>query len=206
MKKNEKQEKERIITSVTTAYSVYEALEKDKSQIISPEDFLDSYCINKEIFTMLLDSNVDNEQKNYGEKEVKDALEQGYGEAENILKDQNKLENFLDRLSKKLKIIPYAGEKLSKVPTLASMVIAYCKGEYKDVPMGSMIAIVSALLYFVSPVDIIPDSIPVLGYADDAAVIALCWKMVESDVDDYIAWRNGGQNQEEQIEKKVDIQ
>ena len=155
---------------------------------------------------MLLDSNVENEQKNYGEKEVKDALEQGYGEAENILKDQNKLENFLDRLSKKLKIIPYAGEKLSKVPTLASMVIAYCKGEYKDVPMGSMIAIVSALLYFVSPVDIIPDSIPVLGYADDAAVIALCWKMVESDVDDYIAWRNGGQNQEEQIEKKVDIQ
>lgn len=206
MKKSEKQEKEKIITSVTTAYSVYEALEKDKSQLISPEDFLDSYCINKEIFTILLDNNIENEQKNYDEKEVKNALEQGYGEAEDILKDEKKLEHFLDRLSKKLKIIPYTGEKLAKVPILASMVIAYCKGEYKDVPMGSMIAIVSALLYFISPLDIIPDSIPVVGYSDDFAVLVLCLKMVESDVDDYIAWRDGEQNQDGQIDTMIDIQ
>ncbi|NLD87373.1 MAG: DUF1232 domain-containing protein [Clostridiales bacterium] len=53
----------------------------------------------------------------------------------------------------------------------------------------TIIAITSALLYFVSPLDVVPDSIPVLGYIDDAAVIAVCWKLVESDVKEYVKWR-----------------
>ena len=34
-----------------------------------------------------------------------------------------------------------------------------------------------------------PDSIPVLGYFDDAAVVAACWKLVDTDVEEYIKWR-----------------
>ena len=45
------------------------------------------------------------------------------------------------------------------------------------------------MIYLVSPIDAIPDVIPVLGYADDVAVIALAWRMVRSDVDDYEKWR-----------------
>jgi len=58
-----------------------------------------------------------------------------------------------------------------------------------DIPTGPIIAITSALIYFVSPIDIIPDSVPLLGYIDDAAVITVCWKLVESDVEEYIKWR-----------------
>ena len=45
------------------------------------------------------------------------------------------------------------------------------------------------LIYFVSPIDIIPDSIPAIGYFDDAAVVAACWKLVESDIEEYEKWR-----------------
>ncbi|MCF0259674.1 MAG: DUF1232 domain-containing protein [Erysipelotrichaceae bacterium] len=42
---------------------------------------------------------------------------------------------------------------------------------------------------FFSPIDLIPDSIPVIGYVDDAAVINFCWDMVKSDADEYRKWR-----------------
>lgn len=123
------------------------------------------------------------------EQAAKIELEKGYEKAEEFLKDEDKMERFLQRLEKKLKIIPVAGEKLAVVPIMASLIRSYWKKEYTDIPIGSIIAILSALIYFVSPIDIVPDSVPVLGYFDDAAVVAACWKMVESDVSEYQKWR-----------------
>ena len=56
---------------------------------------------------------------------------------------------------------------------------------YTRVPKGTVAAIVGTLLYVLSPVDVIPDVIPVVGYLDDAAVLALCLKFVKHDVDEY---------------------
>lgn len=127
---------------------------------------------------------------NFDEQRALEELEKGYDEAEEILHDEDKLEKFLQRLEKKLKTIPVAGNKLAVVPIMASLIRNYVKKEYTDIPIGSIISIISALIYFVSPIDIIPDSIPVLGYFDDAAVVAACWKLVESDVEEYVKWRD----------------
>nr|WP_295215358.1 DUF1232 domain-containing protein [Ruminococcus sp.] len=72
---------------------------------------------------------------------------------------------------------------------MVSLLKSYIEKEYTDLPLGTIIAITSALLYFVSPIDLVPDSIPVIGYFDDAAVVAACWKLVESDVKEYLKWR-----------------
>ncbi|MBQ9647834.1 MAG: DUF1232 domain-containing protein [Oscillospiraceae bacterium] len=69
------------------------------------------------------------------------------------------------------------------------MVKSYTRKEYTDVPVGTIIGIVCAFLYVVSPLDMIPDFIPIIGLADDAAVLAFCISMVQSDVDDYLEWR-----------------
>lgn len=129
-------------------------------------------------------------ENKFDEQKALEQLEKGYDEAEKLLKDEDKIERFLLRLEKKLKTIPVAGNKLAVVPIMASLVKNYVKKEYTDIPIGTIIAIVSALIYFVSPIDFIPDSIPVLGYFDDAAVVAACWKLVESDVEEYEKWRN----------------
>ena len=52
-----------------------------------------------------------------------------------------------------------------------------------------LLAIISALIYVLSPADIIPDGILGVGYLDDAAVVTICWKLVKSDVEEYKRWR-----------------
>lgn len=57
--------------------------------------------------------------------------------------------------------------------------------KYKDVPVGTIMAIACSLLYVLSPIDIIPDFIPGVGYIDDAGIIALCLSFVKNDLDKY---------------------
>ena len=56
---------------------------------------------------------------------------------------------------------------------------------YKKLPVGTIAAIVGTLLYVLSPVDLIPDFIPGIGYLDDAAVLALCLNFTRFDVEEY---------------------
>lgn len=128
-------------------------------------------------------------EANFDEQKAQEELKKRYSKAERLLKDKDKFERFLQRLEKKLKVIPLAGDKLAGVPIMASLVRSYAKKEYVDMPIGSIIAIISALIYFVSPIDIIPDVIPGIGLLDDAAVILACWKLVETDIEEYIKWR-----------------
>ena len=48
-----------------------------------------------------------------------------------------------------------------------------------------MIAVVAALLYVISPIDMIPDAVPGVGYEDDAMVVAFCKKLFHEDLDKY---------------------
>jgi uncharacterized membrane protein YkvA (DUF1232 family) len=116
-------------------------------------------------------------------------LEKGYDKAEKVLNDGDKLERLLQRLEKKLKLLPAVGDALSNIPIMVSLVRSYIKKEYTDIPIGSIIAIISAIAYFVSPVDLLPDSIPLIGLVDDVAVVAACLKLVGSDVAEYVKWR-----------------
>lgn len=116
-------------------------------------------------------------------------LESRYSEAEELIENPDQLERLLQRIEEKLKIVPVAGETLSNIPVMISLVRSCVKGDYSDLPVGSLIAIVSALIYFLSPIDFIPDSIPGVGLIDDALVVSACLKLVQSDMDEYKAWR-----------------
>lgn len=63
-----------------------------------------------------------------------------------------------------------------------SMLKDFFTKKYTEVPIGTVMAIAGSLLYVLLPVDIIPDFIPVVGYLDDAAVLAACMAFVHSDV------------------------
>ena len=124
------------------------------------------------------------------EKAIRAAFEGNKKEAEKIIRDADETERLLERVEEKLKLIPLVGDVLSDVPTLIALVRSYVKKEYTDVPIGTIIAIVAALLYFLSPVDLIPDIAPAgVGYLDDAAVVSIAYKLVHSDVDEYRKWR-----------------
>lgn len=128
--------------------------------------------------------------KELDEKAAKEQLKLGYGEAEKILKDEEKMEKFLQKLEKKLKVIPAVGDKLAIVPIMISLLRNYKNKEYTEIPLGSIIAIISALIYVLSPVDLIPDTLPGgVGYIDDVGIVGVCLKLVGSDIEEYQQWR-----------------
>ena len=127
--------------------------------------------------------------ESFDENQAQNELKKGYKKAEILLHDENKLEIFLQKIENKLTIVPIVGNALSYIPVMISMIRSYVRKEYTEIPIGSIISMISALIYFVSPVDIIPDFLHVVGYLDDAAVVAACIKLVKSDIDDYKQWR-----------------
>ena len=76
-----------------------------------------------------------------------------------------------------------------KIKLLFSMVKDYANGSYREVPWVTIAAVVGSLIYVFSPIDLIPDFIPVLGLTDDAAVVALCLKGIINDLTKYQAWK-----------------
>lgn len=130
------------------------------------------------------------EVKEFGEEEATYELEKGYKKAEKILDNEDKMERFLNRLENKLKKVPVAGDALSMIPVMISMLRSYFKKEYKDIPLGTLIALISGLLYWLTPADAIPDFLPVIGYIDDATVIGVCLKLINDDLKDYKKWRD----------------
>lgn len=128
------------------------------------------------------------EIKDFTEEDGKKELEKGYKKAEEILSEPDKIEEFLERLEKKLNKVPVGGKFLSMIPVMISMLRSYFKKEYKNIPIGTLIALVSALLYWLTPADIIPDVIPIAGYVDDATVIAACIKLINDDLREYKEW------------------
>lgn len=128
--------------------------------------------------------------KEINEERAQKELEKGYENAAELLKNKDKMEEFLQNLEKKLEVIPVTGGTLSMIPTMISLIKSYIKKEYTNIPIGTIIAIISALAYFLSPVDFIPDALPGVGLVDDAAVIAVCLELVKSDLEDYKKWRN----------------
>lgn len=130
------------------------------------------------------------------EEEVQARFDKSKEKAKKLLEDEDKMDRFLERLEKKLKHIPVVGGILSEIPTLISLVKAFIQKKYLEIPIGSVIAIVGALIYFLSPVDLIPDLLPAIGLADDAAVLTLAFKLVHDDVVEFKSWRGKNQPKE----------
>lgn len=58
------------------------------------------------------------------------------------------------------------------------------KGRVK-VPWKTISAVTAALVYFLNPLDIVPDFMPAVGYLDDATVVTACIRLVQSELKDY---------------------
>ncbi|GAU08985.1 YkvA family protein [Desulfoplanes formicivorans] len=74
---------------------------------------------------------------------------------------------------------------VNDVTLLIALVKDYYTGTYRDIPIKSVAAIAFTLLYILNPLDLIPDFLPGIGQLDDAAVVALCLKIIRDDLDKY---------------------
>lgn len=76
---------------------------------------------------------------------------------------------------------------------------SWATGRYKAIPWNSLLLIVASLIYFLMPLDSLPDFIPFWGLFDDAALLAWTLRQVRKDLDAYLAWEVS-----QQVENMVD--
>jgi uncharacterized membrane protein YkvA (DUF1232 family) len=89
------------------------------------------------------------------------------------------------------------------VQVLVRLVRCWARGEYRDVPRSTMILVLGALVYFVSPIDAILDQIPFIGLVDDAAILAWVVSEVKVELDAFRAWESRRQNALEVVATEV---
>jgi uncharacterized membrane protein YkvA (DUF1232 family) len=72
--------------------------------------------------------------------------------------------------------------------TLVRMVRSYITGEYREIQGSTIISGLAVLLYVLSPVDLIPDFIPVLGFLDDLSLISWFVGKFQVEITRYRDW------------------
>lgn len=112
--------------------------------------------------------------------------------ASHILGKPGRLILLLTALVRKLKQTDFnKGETAivkEKFFTMGRLLRAYAYGEYREIPWKSLLLIVAAILYFINPIDVIPDLLPLVGLTDDFGVLFLVYKSISGDIDKFLEW------------------
>jgi uncharacterized membrane protein YkvA (DUF1232 family) len=66
----------------------------------------------------------------------------------------------------------------ARLPFAEDLLTAYFCAFDRETPRRAQVALIGALAYFVLPFDFIPDMLPVIGFTDDAAVLAAAIRLV----------------------------
>jgi uncharacterized membrane protein YkvA (DUF1232 family) len=101
----------------------------------------------------------------------------GHKSTEEIIDSASKL--LID--AQKVHVPDFVGQRLAHLDTM----IAMARDVGWAMPEADKQRVLSALVYFADPKDVIPDAIPVLGYLDDAIMIELCMRDLKHEFDAY---------------------
>ena len=122
-------------------------------------------------------------------EKAQNLLDMGIGDAQELIQNPSKVDEILVQLEEKLKEVPAIGNTLSQVPLVIAMVKAWITKEYTEVSPKVIACLVGAILYLIKKKDLISDSIPVIGIADDLGVMALALKLSEPELKAFAEWR-----------------
>lgn len=114
-----------------------------------------------------------NEVNEVGDARLHEAAQQG----------EHKLNTFGDKPPDSLV------EWWQELKLMVSLLNDYRKGDYRAVPWKVIAALTGAVIYFVSPLDVVPDFLPLAGYLDDALVIKLALDLARADLARYARWK-----------------
>jgi uncharacterized membrane protein YkvA (DUF1232 family) len=112
--------------------------------------------------------------------------------AEGYIRQPTRMKSLLTdaykKASEKNEVGTLAHEAWETLQTMFRLIKASISGEYTGVPGTTVAAAVAVLIYFLSPIDLIPDFIPVLGLLDDVALVAWFSTTLKGEMDKFEEW------------------
>ena len=81
-----------------------------------------------------------------------------------------------------------AGDFKEGLTTFGRMMTAYARGRYRAVPGGVMLKLTAAVIYFVNPLDLVPDALIGIGLLDDAAVLSWVLRSAAKEIEKFRNW------------------
>ncbi|WP_394346424.1 YkvA family protein [Hymenobacter metallicola] len=114
------------------------------------------------------------------------------GKAEEYIKRPTRIKQLLNdayqKASAKNDVGTIAQEAWESLQVLFRLIKTSVSGEYTGVPTPTIVAAVAVVIYFLSPIDLIPDFIPVLGLLDDVALVAWFTSTLTGEMDKFKEW------------------
>lgn len=127
----------------------------------------------------------------FNKKNVLDFFKKSENNASLILNDKSKASHTIkDALGKAITNKGELEGVWGKMILLFGLAKDYVNGEYTDIPKRSIVAILGGLIYFLSPIDVVPDFVPLLGFIDDIFILNLVYKQVSKDLERYKIWKD----------------
>lgn len=110
--------------------------------------------------------------------------------ANNMLGEDGKLQQLISQVKDRLEAVannPKVQSALEPILIFKRMIQAHRTGQFK-VSKKTLGLIVLGLVYFVTPIDIIPDFLPLIGFTDDLSVLVAIFSAVKHEVEDFLNW------------------
>jgi len=126
------------------------------------------------------------------DKKLKSKFERLLSRADSILKDKNRLAKVLSESQAKAKANPnFTSDFQQEISALIRLLKSSIQGSYK-VPWKALTYALAGLLYFLNPMDLLPDFIIGAGFFDDIAVLGFVFKTIQTDIQNFLEWERTG--------------
>jgi len=117
--------------------------------------------------------------------------------AQYLLRDKHRIETLIKDTRSKIEHEGGIGGTWDKfvanVQLFLRMLIAYKNGEYKSIPWKTILLMTGSLLYFLSPIDFIPDMLVMVGLMDDITLLLWVASSVQKDLENFKMFENATQ-------------
>ena len=115
-----------------------------------------------------------------------------FRQAKRMLNEQSQVKELIWQVSQKLKKINGSNKQINElmehVQLFLRMIKKSLSGEYNAFSNKTLFSLVFGLLYFVTPMDVVPDFIPLLGFSDDLSIVYFIIKNFKSDIEAFKVW------------------
>jgi uncharacterized membrane protein YkvA (DUF1232 family) len=113
-------------------------------------------------------------------------------QAARLLGRKKRLLLLIGKLGMKLKDVNWreikGNDLKEKLFVMGRLIKAYALGQYRSIPWKALLLITGAILYFVSPLDLIPDLLPGVGFTDDVGILIAVYQTLHSEVEKFLVW------------------